>query len=166
MTLNALGKVEIGTHSLNGTTEKKVLGGRFAVGWVGAQAYETTNGGQSWWPITFPAASATSSESAAAAPVPEAPPAEQPFAKSILGTWDNNGAKLTFNSKGRMKMHWGDPPCFGTYAIEGNRLGVTYDAGTKGCTWGSPERIRVNEPSLDIGPVTYKRVDNKDDTSF
>ena len=113
-----------------------------------------------------PAASATSSESAAAAPVPEAPPAEQPFAKSILGTWDNKGAKLTFNSKGRMKMHWGDPPCFGTYSIEGNRLGVTYDAGTKGCTWGSPERIRVNEPSLDIGPVTYKRVDNKDDTSF
>ncbi|MBP9113343.1 MAG: hypothetical protein KBF88_11090, partial [Polyangiaceae bacterium] len=60
VTINAQGKVEIGTHSLNSTTEKKVLGGRFAIGWVGTQAYETTNGGQSWWPITFPAASAPS----------------------------------------------------------------------------------------------------------
>jgi hypothetical protein len=84
----------------------------------------------------------------------------------LVGTWEYQGTKLTLNSKGRARMHAGDPPCLGSYSVEGNKMRIQYDPDTKGCVWGSPERIRVQGDALEVGPVTYKRVDARDDTSF
>lgn len=123
--------------------------------------------GSTQTPTPAPAPSAPSPASAApAASAPVVTKAPEASTKGLIGTWEYQGAKLTFNSKGRVRMHHGDPPCLGGYSVEGQRLAIKYDPDTKGCTWNAPVRLEIRETELDLGPVTYKRMDAKDDASF
>lgn len=112
-------------------------------------------------------AAPTSTQAATAAPTAaaKATPPVAPTDKRLIGTWELSGLKLTFNSKGRMKMSI-SPTCVGSYFLASDTLDVKYDPGASGCTWESATSFTLKEPTLRFLGAEYKRVDKKDDTSF
>ncbi len=112
-----------------------------------------------------PTAAPTQAPTAAPTAVAKATPPVAPTDKRLIGTWELSGLKMTFNSKGRVKMSI-SPSCVGSYFLTGDTLDVKYDPGASGCTWDAPTSFTLKEPTLRFLGAEYKRVDKKDDTSF
>jgi hypothetical protein len=108
---------------------------------------------------------AAPTQTAAPAATAKATPPVAPTDKRLIGTWELSDIKLTFNSKGRVKMSI-SPSCVGSYFIKDETLDVKYDPGASGCSWDAPASFTLKEPKLSFLGAEYKRVDKKDDAAF
>lgn len=88
-----------------------------------------------------------------------------PTDRRLVGSWERFSVKLTFNSKGRVRMGI-SPTCVGSYFLKGDTVEVKYDPGARGCTWDAPASFTLKEPMLVFPNAEYKRVDKNDDASF